>query len=630
MPRVTAGGGRPEVSYKTLQIDRFLGVDLTNGIAGVDMRRSPDARNVQPDLDGFPVKRKGYQKVFQMEGKVNGAYLFVKGEAKTRLLHSGTGLYRITEGELPEKIYADMADEKSRAVQLEEKLLIADGKRLLCYADFDGTGVYTLRPADECGTTPLISIGRKPDGSAAKSYNPPNLLSAFVKEDFLADGAAKAYQLSYPELPDTDEVTVEQRGTDGIWKKTEAAAYTVDREAGVITFKAAPAKPAAAGEDNVRVTYPKKRDPDPVNRCRRMVLYGVSGQPDRVWLAGNEEKKNHCRYSQFRDPLYFGDVWYAVIGQEAAPVLGFAILGNKLAVYKNGEEHERNVFLLSGQTNEEGEAVFPVYDVLQGAGITAADSPASLLGEPLFLSERGVEALAQADGTSQRYLQNRSFYLNGALTREKGLENAQSAVWGRFYLLAVNGRVYLLDGNQKSYEANSPHSAYQYEGYVWDGIAAERLWTYGEELWFGDGGGGVYRFCTGEASSAYMDDGRAIEACWTTPLMNLGSWTSRKTVSDVWVVTKPYPRSGAELYYATDREYEEKAKSFNTDIFNWNDIDFDRFTFNTMDRPAVSAVKRKAKKVKLFQVRVKNAREREPFGLFAVCIRYRTGGKIKA
>lgn len=629
MPQITVRGRTPAVTHKTLQIDRFLGVDLTNGVAGVDARRSPDARNMQPDLDGFPVKRKGYKKIFQMDGKINGAYTFIKGEIKTRLLHAGTTLYRITEKETPERLYEEMADAYSYALQLEGKLLIADGKRLLCYADFDGMGTYTVKPADECGTVPLISIGRKPDGSAADSYDPPNLLSAFVKEDFLADGAAKAYQLSYPELPAKGDVKVEQRGAGGEWKAVSASAYTVDRMAGIVQFSTAPEKPAAAGEDNIRITYPKKQNAERVNRCKRMILYGIAGQPDRIWLAGDEERKNECRYSQFRDPLYFGDVWYAVMGQEAAPIQGFAILGNKLAVYKSKEEHQRNVFLLSGETDEDGDAAFPVYDVLQGDGAAAPDSLAALSGEPLFLSKRGVMALAQSDGTSQRYLQNRSFYLNGALTCEENLERAQGVSWGRFYLLALNGRIYLLDGNQKSYEANSPHSAYQYEGYLWDEIFARRLWLYGEELWFGNEDGGVYRFCTEETSSSYLDDGKPIAACWTTPLLHLGSWTNCKTVSDAWVVTKPYPRSGAELYYATDRDYKEMVKQFNTDIFDWEDMDFERFTFNTMDRPSVNAIKRKAKKVRLFQVRVENARAREPFGLFAVCLRYRMGGKIK-
>ena len=65
------------------------------------------------------------------------------------------------------------------------------------------------------------------------------------------------------------------------------------------------------------------------------------------------------------------------------------------------------------------------------------------------------------------------------------------------------------------------------------------------------------------------------------------------------------------------------------DIFDWNDIDFNRFTFNTLDRPMIVNTRKKAKKVKLFQVIVKNEREKEPFGLFAIHVNYKVGGKVK-
>lgn len=75
-----------------------------------------------------------------------------------------------------------------------------------------------------------------------------------------------------------------------------------------------------------------------------------------------------------------------------------------------------------------------------------------------------------------------------------------------------------------------------------------------------------------------------MTAYWCTPLMNLGTWSNVKTVTNVWVVGKPYSRSGGEMYFITNKDYERLGRSYNIDIFDWNDIDFNRFTFNSLGR----------------------------------------------
>ena len=205
-------------------------------------------------------------------------------------------------------------------------------------------------------------------------------------------------------------------------------------------------------------------------------------------------------------------------------------------------------------------------------------------------------------------------------------------MWGRFYVLAApgSGRLYLLDTERKVYESRAPASSYQLEGYFWTGVNAVMLWQQNGQLRFGTQDGKVCEFWPADGVSGhYNDDGRPVAARWTTPLMNLGVWSNLKTVTGVWVVGQPHARSGGEIYYATDKLYEKLARSYNIDVFDWNDIDFTRWTFNTLDRPVVTSARKKAKKVKLFQVRVENARESEPFGIFAIHIHYRVGSKVK-
>lgn len=94
-------------------------------------------------------------------------------------------------------------------------------------------------------------------------------------------------------------------------------------------------------------------------------------------------------------------------------------------------------------------------------------------------------------------------------------------------------------------------------------------------------------------------------------------------------VGQPYTRSGGNIYYATDREYAKLARGYKVDIFNWDDIDFNRWTFNTLDRPNVVPARKKVNKVKLFQVRVENEEPNELFGLTAIQVNYKRGGLVK-
>lgn len=69
---------------------------------------------------------------------------------------------------------------------------------------------------------------------------------------------------------------------------------------------------------------------------------------------------------------------------------------------------------------------------------------------------------------------------------------------------------------------------------------------------------------------------------------------------------------------AKDGNPEKMVKQENMDIFDWNDIDFDRFTFNTNDSPQDIFMRAKVKKYKRLQIIIKNSSKSEGFGIFQV------------
>ena len=641
MPKLTTPGPPPRVKTEMATLAEFKGVDITSNDMQVAPYRSPEAPNMMPDADGFPTKRPGYEMQARYGGAihggaarggaVHGAYLYQYEGVEKRLIHAGDTLY--ADGE---PVYTGMADAHSTAVQLGGRLWILDGQTYLTY---NGT---EAGPVSEIATVPMITIAKGPNGSTgATSYRPVNLLTGKRTDSYLGTPADKAYTLSFNGLAGT-AVTAQVLNAAGEWQpKAEGVDFTVNRAAGVVTFTAAPGASPVTGEDNVRITYETEAsNAEKINACRVSILYGVNGALDRVFVSGSPAEPNVDYWSEFNDPAYMGDTFYGMLGQEASPIVGYSVLNNLLAAHKAGEENGRNAFVRTGEVDDEGFAVFRIVNVIQGEGAVSRRSFASLNGEPVFLTARGVYALTPSDITGERYSQSRSYYLNGGLLREPGQAGGAAAVWGRFYVLALGSRLYLLDGDQKAYERQQPHSAYQYEGYYWEDIHAESLWVWGNELWFGRADGTVCKFKPAGQTATYSDWGgeedeagepvkQAVACHWRTPLMNLGTWGSLKTVSRVWVVGQPYARSSGTILFDTDREYERSVKNYTIDIFSWDDIDFNRFTFNTIGRPTITPTRRKAKKIKLFQVTVRNTVLHEPFGIFAIQIKFRIGGEIK-
>ncbi len=545
-----------------------------------------------------------------------------------------TGKFTLTaEGEIAAELFAakeicsEMADARSKAVQLKEKLWILDGTTYRCY------DAEKVRPVSEIATVPMITVAKAPNGQYGATSNlPPNLLTGKRTDSYagLAATASEAvYYLSYNDLS-AEKVKAEILNAAGDWvAKSEGTDFTVDRVLGKITFNIAPGKSPVEGEDNVHITYEVKASHvDQINHCRHAILYGVKGAMDRVFMAGSKEEPNVDYWSQWNDPTYFGDTWYGMLGQESSPIVGYSVLSDALVTHKYAEENGRNAFVRKGTLDDDGFAVFPISNVIQGEGAVCPDAFESLSSEPVFLTRRGVYALTPSDITGERYAQERSFFISAALENED-LSGCCAVCWGRFYVLACKDRLYLLDSAQKSYEGKTPYSNYQYECYYWENIGASRLWVRENTLYFGTKSGEVHAFWQDKLTSHANDDGAAIKARWTTPLMNFGFWDRLKLISGVWVVGQPYTRSGGNIYYATDREYAKLARGYKVDIFNWDDIDFNRWTFNTLDRPNVVPARKKVNRVKLFQVRVENEEPNELFGLTAIQVNYKRGGLVK-
>lgn len=625
----------PRVSR--LNIAAFKGVDFANNATQVKPYRSPNAENITSDLAGKPVKRTGYRTVGVFgQGRVNGIYRLATEDVEKVLVHAGDKLYEWSrQGEVWSAngtvIKEGFNDTRSVAFQKNKRLWILDGKTYWVYGEFDEA--YSCKAVSEMAYTPTTLISRNPDGTGGTTLEGVNLLSAKRTNSFLGKADVTKYVLDSKSL-DSAKVTARKLNSSGDWvDMTETTDFTVDRTAGTVTFKAAPGASPVTGRDNVEITFAKTVEgaADKINGCTVTTAYGVNGATDRAFLSGNSAYPNLLWWSAIDDPSYMPDINYAILGQDSSAIMGFSRIAGSLAVHKEDNEQDQTIFLLSGAFSE-GKSVFTVSGGIAGVGAVSRYAFATLGTEPFFLARQGVYAITMQDFNLERYAQVRSYYINPRLTAEKSLSEAVAIEYNNCYYLSLGGHVYMADGRQKEYEKNAPQSTFQYEWYYLVNIDARVWWELEGRLYFGDSAGRVKAFAFDDEHTAqfdaYADDGDPIRCIWDTPFFTFDELSRYKTLKGFWLMLSPYRRSSVNIYYRIKGEL-RLTKHSTVDIFDFDDIDFSRFSFSTDDSPMIIPTNTKAKKFMLIQFRIENDAAGEGFGFYEMEAQYIVQGKFK-
>ena len=232
------------------------------------------------------------------------------------------------------------------------------------------------------------------------------------------------------------------------------------------------------------------------------------------------------------------------------------------------------------------------------------------------------------------------------LIEEDNLESSAAVVWRRYYILCVNGHCYVLDGRQKSTDNNNTTN-YSYECYYWENIPATCFFVYENELWFGTADGYLCKFNTDISdNTAYCDDGTlalstqgekiitggtAIACRWSTPLDDYRMPQYFKTLNKKGslLTLLPYDKTSAIVTLIADGDREYPLGIFYADIFTWDPVDFDRFTFSSNETAQDDFFNKKVKKYRRLQVIVENTAIYEPFGLLKITETYTVGNFSK-
>jgi hypothetical protein len=622
MPEITPKKARPR---HTTIYNKFKGVDFSSDASLVDKDRSPYAPNLIADVGGMPEKRLGWRTLHQIEQPINGIWYGEINGQKSFIAHGGTKIYKFTAVNF-EVIKEDVNNAKSTAFFMRSsddtgKIYILTGAEFL---EYDGT---TVKNVSDDGYVPTILISRNPTGGGTV-YEAVNLITGKRTESFLGNETDKVYQLSANKIDSIDKVEVLNSNGEKV-----TAEYTADLTTGKITFNAVQ-KPIVNGQDNVFITYTKTVEgyADRINKCTISDLYGLGGS-NRVFLSGNPDYKAYDWYSDIFKPNYFPDLNYSIVGTSDTAIMGYQRLGKYQMILKEDNQQDSTVFQRFGTLNDDGSVTFSVEQGVAGIGAISKHCFGMLADEPLFLSRQGIQAITSNNILAERTIRNRSFFVDSYLTKETNLQNAVACEWNGFYVLCINGVAYVLDGKNKSYKERSIASYdYNYECYYWTNIPAICLLSVAGELYFGTEDGKICKFNTDIGGVLkYNDDGKAIVASWSTlnDDDNAPHLYKSMTKKGCLVTIKPYARSSGAIYVSKDGNPRQLLRSGIMDILDWDDIDFDRFTFNTNDSPQDIFFKKKVKKYKRLQIIVENDALNEGFGVLQIVKTFTVGNYAK-
>jgi len=616
------------VSIQRTIYSTFRGADFSTDPSLVERYRSPLCTNIIADGGGMPQKRCGWRVILERTGKVNGLYSAKFSGTTHMLAHIGTTLVRFLDDGTAQALQIGLANQKSRAVFMNGKLWIVTGGGYFVY---NGTNAKKVSAAD--AYVPTTVITRMPTGGGV-SYEDINMLTPYRKNAFQTDGIATTFTL---------DSSIDATGDVKAWVwgvEVTVAEEDIDRVNGTVTISPAPAAPDAGQADGLVIQFPHTVSgyTDRIDKCTIISTYGV-GTNDRIVLSGNPDYPNQDWISGLGDPTYIPDLSYSTVGSESTAIMGYLRVGSYQAIVKQDDGRDSSIFLRSAQTNDSGEAIFPLQQAIAGVGSVAPGSFATLLDDPMFLSREGIYAVASAAYTSEKLAQQRSFYVNARLTEEPNLSDAEAVIWNGMYVLALpNGHCYVMDGRQQKSYKSASLGDFVYECYYWENVPA-RTWmcvrdSVEEELYFGTEDGKICKVNSDiEGMARYSDNGAAIDAVWSTKYDDDGTPALLKTMikRGCCVTIKPYARSSGTVYFKSDRSGGEAKKVTGKpmDILDFTDIDFERFTFNTDDSPQEIFLNRKVKNYKRLQLIVRNSEPDEGFGIFQITKHYVVGNYAK-
>lgn len=568
----------------------FRGIDATK--RDITLTRSPETLNMwinYKDTLGKCIEtRPGMILNKEFENKVLGIFFYKVGNVQMTIVHSGTKLYKIVNGETTE-IYTGMNIKPSKSFVYNNMLYIVDG---INYLKFDGQQI-----GDVVGYAPRTSISGDPKTGSRATFEWVNLLSDYRINSFVGDGESSVYKLDVESFDDeVPEVKVETKvGStyeDVIY--TPISDYTWDRTKGTITFIRIPDKPVTAGRDNVFIKFKKhvSGNYEKISHCPLVTTFN-----DTIFFAGNIDYPNVLWHSREDNPTYVPDINYNNEGLDLGLVKALIPGNNALWVIKEGTQSNNSVFYHVPVYTTDPDRQIAVYEYASthsNISIGCNATGVNFGDDIIFFSPRGMEGIG-GDITTEQFLAHRSSLVDALLLNEEEYKNMILEEYEGYLLVILKNKVYLC--NSRSKFTFDDHI--EYDWFYWE-LEKDITCTRVENgiLYLGTEEG-IYTLTD-------MSNEREIRSYWTTPEDEFGVGQYVKTTSKKGCVVDMKGEK-VEVYTKTDnKEFEY--------------ID----TYTNLKEYVVCRIKKK--KWKSIQLKFSS---NKPFGLFSCDLQAYVGGYVK-
>lgn len=473
----------------------FRGVDFRGN--EVNLVRSPDSLNMWKDYKETESirTRPGMELKEQFDTPIYGVFFYKVGMTEMTLVHSGTKLYKIVNGERAE-IYEGLNPRRSDSFIYAGLWYFKDGINYLVY---DGESIKEVE-----GYVPTTSIGRKPSGGGTL-YEDINMLTGIRINSFLADGTSTEYYLDTNNIDSNVMPVVKVDGR-------EVSNFTVDSENGKITFTEAPPAPLTDGQDNVTVKFQKTVAGyrDRINRCTLLAVFD-----NRVFFSGNPDYPNVIWHCSLNDPSYCSDLDYYNEGLDLAKVKGLVAGNNALWVFKEPSQANTTVFYHNPTIDAEYGKIYPSTHSSIATGCVG--SAINFNDDIVFFSDRGMEAI-NGDITTEQVIAHRSTAVDRKLISEADYKEMLLEEWEGYLMVFIGDKVYLADS--RGTFTNGNHI--EYEWFLWDLNKKITCTRVKDGILYLGTEDGIYTLTDAECN---------VESYWTTPIDKFENPHYQKTTS---------------------------------------------------------------------------------------------------
>ena len=460
----------------------FRGVDFRGD--EINLTRSPDSLNVWKDYKetGSIRTRPEMKKTEHFNENVYGIYFYKAGGTQMTIIHSGTKLYRISNGNR-KVLYDGVQAAKSDGFIYNNAWYFKDGKK---YLKYDGS---TIKPVE--GYIPTTSIARKPAGGGT-TYEDVNMLSSYRINTFLADGESKDYYLDAREI---DSDYIPEVSVDDVLLTT---GYSVDYNKGKITFDTAPKKPSTDGQDTVSIKYKKTVNghKERINGCTLLQVFD-----NRVFFSGNKDYPNVIWHCSLNDPSYCSDLDYYNEGLDTAEVKGMVAGNSALWVFKEPSQANTTVFYHNPTIDSEYGKIYPSTHSSIATGCIGR--AINFNDDIVFFSDRGMEGIS-GDVTTEQVIAHRSSLIDRKLLAESGYKDMLLEEWEGYLLVIIGNKVYLADS--RATFTNENHI--EYEWFYWE-MSKKIICTKVTN--------GILYIGTEDGVYTLTDNTSAVKSYWVTP-----------------------------------------------------------------------------------------------------------------